>query len=140
MSSPFPFVTFPDAEQVATTYLRGKLADGVQVGTEWPDPLESALDDGVVAVSRGGGAVQQAFVTEDVTFDIDVLASTKADAHDLAQQVRGWLFAAPREATPGAVIYRVQDISLIWMPYLADAEADPIPRYVLVMQLRIRPA
>ncbi|MFF0277447.1 hypothetical protein [Streptomyces sp. NPDC004330] len=140
MTAPLPFVTFPDAEQVATTYLRGKLTDSVHVGTEWPDPLENALDGGVVAVSRGGGVVQQAFVTEDVTFDIDVLASTKADAHDLVQQVRGWLFAASREPTPGAVIYRVQDISLIWMPYQADAEADPVPRYVLVMQIRIRPA
>lgn len=140
MSSPLPVVVFPDAEQVVTTYLRGKLEAGTVVSTEWPPDLESRLDAGVVAVSRGGGAVQLRFVTEDVTLDIDILGATKKQAHTLAQQVRGWLFAAPGESTPGALVYRVQDVSLIWLPHQPSAETDPIPRYVLVMELRIRPA
>lgn len=140
MSSPLPVVAFPDAEQVVTAYLRGKLAAGTVVGTEWPADLDARLAGGVVSVTRGGGAVQLAFVTEDVTLDIDILGASKKQAHTLAQQVRGWLFAAPRESTPGALIYRVQDVSLIWLPHQPSAETDPIPRYVLVMQLRIRPA
>jgi hypothetical protein len=140
MSSPLPVVRFPDAEQVTTAYLRGKLPAGTVVGTEWPDDLESRLPSGIVSVTRGGGAVDLAFVTEDVTLDIDVLAATKKQAHDLAQAVRGWLYAASREPTPGARIYRVRDVSLVWLPHQPSAETDPIPRYVLVMELRIRPA
>ncbi|MEU8525253.1 hypothetical protein AB0C77_06570 [Streptomyces sp. NPDC048629] len=140
MSGPLPVVAFPDAEQVFTTYLRGKLPAGTVVGTEWPENLESRLGNGVVSVTRGGGAVQLPFVTEDVTLDIDLLGATKSQAHALAQQVRGWLFAAPAESTPGALVYRVRDVSLIWLPHQPSAETDPIPRYVLVMELRIRPA
>lgn len=140
MSSPLPVVEFPDAEQVATTYLRDKLPAGTAVGTEWPEDLETRLADGVVSVTRGGGAVLVPFVTEDVTLDIDVLGATKKQAHTLAQSVRGWLFTAAVASTPGALIYRVRDVSLIWLPYQPSAETDPIPRYVLVMELRIRPA
>lgn len=140
MSSPLPVVEFPDAEQVAVTYLRGKLPGEPFVATEWPPNLESRLEGGVVSVTRGGGAVILPFVTEDVTLDIDILAADKKTAHTLAQQVRGWLYAASREATPGALIYRVRDVSLVWLPHHPSAETDPIPRYVLVMQARIRPA
>lgn len=139
MSSPLPVVAFPDIEKVATTYLRGKLPEGTRVGTEWPSDLEAHLAAGVVSVTRGGGAVVLPFVTEDVTLDIDILGATKSQAHDLAQDVRGWLYAASREPTPGAQIYRVRDVSLIWLPHHPDAETDPIPRYVLVMEARIRP-
>lgn len=139
MSSPLPVVAFPDAEQVVTTYLRGKLAAGTVVGTEWPEQLESRLAAGVVSVTRGGGAVQLPFVTEDVTLDIDVLGAAKKQAQTLAQDVRAWLFAAPAETLPGAQVYRVRDVSLIWLPHQPSAETDPIPRYVLVMELRIRP-
>lgn len=140
MSSPLPVVEFPDAEQVAVEYLRAHLPGDPFVGTEWPPNLETRLAAGVVAVSRGGGAVILPFVTEDVTLDIDILAADKKSAHTLAQQVRGWLYAASRESTPGALIYRVRDVSLVWLPHHPSAETDPIPRYVLVMQARIRPA
>lgn len=135
-----PVVEFPDAEMVATTYLRDRLPAGTAVGTEWPDPVEDHLAHGVVALARGGGAVDIPFVTEDVTLDIDVLAADKAAANRLAQQVRGWLFAASREYMPGAQLYRVRDVSLIWLPYQPAPETDPIPRYVLVMEMRIRAA
>jgi hypothetical protein len=140
MSSPLPVVEFPDAEQVAVDYLRAHLPGDPFVATEWPPNLETRLAAGVVSVSRGGGAVVLPFVTEDVTLDIDILAADKKTAHTLAQQVRGWLYAASREPTPGARIYRVRDVSLVWLPFHPSAETDPIPRYVLVMQARIRPA
>lgn len=140
MSSPLPVVAFPDIEQVATTYLRGKLPPGTVIGTEWPENLETHLPHGVASLTRGGGATVLPFVTEDVTVDIDLLGATKKQAHDLAQAVRGWIFAAQGEPTPGAQIYRVRDVSLIWLPHQPSAETDPIPRYVLVMEMRIRPA
>lgn len=133
-----PVVTFPDAELVAVTVLRAALEAGTHIGTEWPRDLLGKLAAGVVSVTRGGGATVQRFVTEDVTLDIDVLAAEKGQAHDLAQLVRAHLRAAEGTTVDGAQIYTVADISLIWLPYLPDAETDPIPRYVLVMQMRLR--
>ncbi|MGW4728848.1 hypothetical protein ACWEQC_06655 [Streptomyces shenzhenensis] len=138
MSSPLPVVTFPDAEHVAVTVLRAALPGGTHIGTEWPLGWTGKLASGVVSVTRGGGATVQRFVTEDVTLDIDVLAATKADAHDLAQLVRAHLRAAEGTTAGGAQIYTVADLSLIWLPHLPDAGTDPIPRYVLVMQMRLR--
>ncbi|MFK8850507.1 hypothetical protein [Streptomyces sp. Ac-502] len=128
---------FPDAELVVTTLLRTGLPVS-SVGTEWPDDLAARLP--VVAVTRGGGAIVQRGVTEDVSFDIDILAAAKKQAQDLAQQVRALLYGAEGSVQPGARIYGVRDISLIWLPYQPGEDTDPIPRYVLVMQARIRPA
>ncbi|MEU8555969.1 hypothetical protein AB0C80_18535 [Streptomyces anthocyanicus] len=133
-----PVVVFPDAELVAVTILRAALDDATTVGTEWPDDLLQKVQDGVVSVTRGGGAVVQRYVLEDVTLDIDILAADKGAAHDLAQLVRARLQAAQGTTVDGAQIYGVSDVSLIWLPYEPDAETAPIPRYVLVMQMRLR--
>jgi len=139
VSGPLPVVAFPDAEQVAIDYLRARLPAGTHVATEWLAQLATRLAGGVVAVTRGGGASVVPFVTEDVTLDIDILAADKQAAHILAQQARGHLIAASNAPVAGARIYRVRDISLIWLPHHPSAETDPIARYVLVMELRIRP-
>ena len=133
-----PVVTFPDAELVAVTVLRAALEGGTHVGTEWPDGLQQKLAAGVVSVTRGGGATVQRYVTEDVTLDVDVLAATKGHAHDLAQLARAHLRAAEGATVDDAQIYTVTDVSLIWLPHQPDAETTPIPRYVLVVQMRLR--
>ncbi len=138
MSTPPPVVVFPDAEQVTVDLLLAALEQGTHIGTEWPDDLPQAVKAGVVAVTRSGGAVVQRYVLEDVTLDIDVLAADKGQAHDLVQLVRAHLCAAENSIVNGVRIYAVTDISLIWLPYQAEAETDPIPRYVLVMQMRLR--
>lgn len=129
-----PVVAFPDVEAVAISYLAGVLAENVTVDSEWPEHLSESLP--VVAVSRGGGASRLATVTDEPTLDIDVLASTKAEAHDLAQLVRAHLFAAQGRVLPGARIYGVDDTSFIWLP----DEITGTPRYVLVLSLVVRPA
>ncbi|MGC5239083.1 hypothetical protein ACPXCH_04795 [Streptomyces albogriseolus] len=133
-----PVILFPDAELVAVTVLRSALDPTVHVGTEWPDDLETKLAGGVVSVTRGGGAIVQRHVTEDVTLDHDVLAATKGQALDLAQLARAHWLAAEGTTVDGAQIYSVTDVSLIWLPHQPDAETAPIPRYVLVMQARLR--
>lgn len=133
-----PVVIFPDAELVAATVLRSALDDAVTVGTEWPASLLQKIRSGVVSVTRGGGGPVQRYVTEDVTLDIDVLAAEKKNAHDLAQLVRAHLIAAAGTTVDGAQLYAVDGVSLIWLPYEPAAETDPIPRYVLVMQMRLR--
>ncbi|MFC7906475.1 hypothetical protein [Streptomyces nigra] len=135
-----PVTTFPDAELLAVTVLRSGLGDGTHVGTEWPESLLAKLSDGVVSVTRGGGATVQRFVTEDVTLDVDILAANQGQAHDLAQLVRAHLCAAEGTTVSGAQIYSVRDVSLIWLPHQPGAETSPIPRYVLVMQMRLRAA
>ncbi|MEU2780528.1 hypothetical protein [Streptomyces sp. NPDC007110] len=145
MTSPPPPGVFPDAELVAVKILRTALDAGTTIGTEWPPGLLEKVKAGVVSVTRGGGAQVQRRVTEDVTIDIDVLAATKKQAHDLAQLVRGHLLAAegtilaaPDSSVDGTQIYTVTDVSLIWLPFSPDAETAPVPRYVLVMQMRLR--
>lgn len=139
MSATLPVVPFPDAEQVATTYLRAALPAGTTVGTEWPDDVEGKLAAGVVAVSRASGAWLQKFVTEDVTLDVDVVAATKKQAQDLAQLVRAHLHAVEGTVQPGARIYGVTDVSFVWVPYHAAADTDEFPRYVLTVSMIIRP-
>ncbi|MFG2679177.1 hypothetical protein [Streptomyces sp. NPDC048392] len=133
-----PVVVFPDAELVAATILRAALDAATTVGTEWPDDLLQKVKGGVVSVTRGGGAVVQRYVLEDVTLDIDILAADKAQAQDLAQLARAHLQAAQGTTVDGAQLYSAADVSLIWLPYEPDAETAPIPRYVLVMQMRLR--
>ncbi|CAL9596438.1 hypothetical protein [Streptomyces sp. enrichment culture] len=137
MTSP-PVVVFPDAELVAVTVLRAALDPATTVGTEWPDDLLQAVQGGVVSVTRGGGAIVQRDVLEDVTLDIDILAADKGQAHDLAQLVRAHLRAVRGTTVDGAQIYGVADVSLIWLPYEPDTDTAVIPRYVLVMQMRLR--
>lgn len=128
-----PVVLMPDAEQVVTTVLAARLDPSVTVCTIWPDDVAAHLP--VVSVSRGGGATYLRFVMDEPTIDIDVLAGTKAAAADLAAVVRAQMFAAEGSVAAGGLIYRMRDISLIWLP-------DPltnVARYVLVMQIRLRP-
>lgn len=131
-----PLVVFPDIEAELIGYLDGVLAAGV--GSQWPERLAERLP--FVAISRGGGATYQRFVLDEPTIDIDCLAATKAAAHDLAQLVRAQLFAAEGTTQGAARIHRVQDVSLIWLPELPAEGTAPIPRYVLVVSLRVRPA
>ncbi|URN11370.1 hypothetical protein LUW77_03510 [Streptomyces radiopugnans] len=128
-----PVVPMPDAEAVVIGVLAPLRAEGVTVGTEWPENVADRLP--VVAVSRGGGATGLRYVTDEPTLDIDVLAADKATAHDLAQNVRARLFAARGTVQDGVRIYGVDDTSLIWLP----DEATGIPRYVLVMSMVTRP-
>lgn len=131
----------PDVEKVVVDYLLPpRLAAGTFVGTEWPPSLETRLAGGVVAVSHGGGGTRLKAVTVDRTIDIDILAATKKQARDLAALVSAHLIAAEGTVQPSARIYGVEETSLVWLPYQPSAETDPIPRYVLVIGMIVRPA
>ncbi|MET8978566.1 hypothetical protein ABZX85_23400 [Streptomyces sp. NPDC004539] len=130
----------PDVEQVVVDYLRGVLAVATTVGTEWPADLDARLATGVVSATLGGGGSRQRGITADRTIDVDVLAATKKQARDLAAEVSARLIATAGTAQSGARIYDVSETSVIWLPYEPSAETDPIPRYVLVMSMVVRPA
>lgn len=130
---PLPVVVFPDAEALTIDFLAGRLPD-VRVTSEWPEDLAERLP--LVAVSRLDGRTELRFVLQDATLDVDVLATTKAAAQDLAQLVLAHLLTMPSASTPGATVYSVTDDALVWVP-------DPvteIPRYVLTCTVRYRPA
>jgi len=132
----------PDVEKVVIDYLQPpRLPAGTVVAAEWPPNLEARLAGGVVAVSLGpGGGSRIKAVTADRGVDIDILAATKKQALGLAATVSAHLLAAQGTTQPGARIYDVEETSLVWLPYRPSAETDPIPRYVLVMSLVVRPA
>lgn len=133
-----PLVAFPDVEAALTGYLRGELDPGVHVGTEWPENLLDSLP--VVSLSRGGGATYLRYVLDEPTVDVDVLAADKAAAHDLAQLVRAHVAAVEGQIVGGAHITRVDDVSFVWVPWLPASGTDPVPRYVLSLSMRVRPA
>jgi hypothetical protein len=133
MSSPLPVAPMPDVEDVAIGVLAEVLDSTVTVSSEWPENLAENLP--VVAVSLGGGGTRLKAVTADRTLDIDVLASTKAAARDLAALVSAHLIAAQGAARSGARIYGVAEISVIWLP----DQVTGVPRYVLVMSMIVRP-
>lgn len=136
-----PVAPMPDVEQVVVDYLLPpRLPTGTFVGTEWPPGLETRLAGGVVAVSHGGGGSRLKAVTADRTVDIDVLGATKKQARDLAAMISAHLIAAEGTVQPGARIYGVEETSIVWLPYRPSAETTPIPRYVLVMSMVVRPA
>lgn len=132
MSGPLPVAPMPDVEAVAIGILAGALEPAVRLGSEWPDDLAQNLP--AVAVSLGGGGTRLRAVTADRTLDIDVLATDKAAAYDLAALVSAHLVAAQGTVQDGARIYEVSETSMIWLP----DEATGIPRYVLVMSMVVR--
>lgn len=130
---PLPVIVFPDAEALVLDFLAGRLPD-VRVTSEWPEDLAERLP--LVAVSRLDGRTELRFVLQDATLDVDVLASTKSAAQDLAQLTLAHLLTMPSASIPGATVYSVTDDALVWVP-------DPvteIPRYVLTCTVRYRPA
>jgi hypothetical protein len=140
VSGGLPAAVMPDVEQVVVAYLKTVLPSGTSVGTEWPANLAAKLSAGVVSVTLGGGGSRLKAVTADRTIDIDILGSTKKQARDLAARCSAELIAAQGTVQGTARIYGVDETSLIWLPYQASAETDPIPRYVLVMSMVVRPA
>lgn len=128
-----PVVVFPDVEQLVIDYLAARL-DGVHVGAELPQNLESALP--VVAVSLLDAAESLDFVLEDAAVDVEVLAADKASASDLARLVAALMKALPGTSVPGAVVYSVERQGFTWVP----DDVTELPRYVLTFELRVRPA
>lgn len=131
-----PVLPFGDVEAALTGYLRGVLDPGVHVGTEWPGNLLDRLP--AVSLSRSGGGTALRGVLDSPVVDTDILAADKAAAHDLAQLVAAHYAAAEGTTQGGLQIHLVDNVSLVWLPWEPDEGADPIPRYVLVTDLRTR--
>jgi len=125
-------ITFPDVEAVAQDYLRGELTaagDSAQVVTEIPKSRPARM---VKLIRTGGARVN--LVLEDAQLTVECWDTRRDGAHDLAQIVRGLLWAMP-DRYPAVTTYRVQELGGI--AELPDPDAAN-PRYTFTVIITIR--
>lgn len=125
-------ITFPDVEAVAQDYLRGELTaagDSAQVVTEIPKSRPARM---VKLIRTGGARVN--LVLEDAQLTVECWDTRRDGAHDLAQIVRGLLWAMP-DRYPAVTTYRVQELGGI--AELPDPDTAN-PRYTFTVIITIR--
>lgn len=96
-------IVYPDAVDVAITWLTANL--GPIVLPRVPNPRLSQM----VIVRRTGGA-RLNLVADNPTLTVEAWAQTDEDAHDLAQEARGYLLAMRGEVIGGVTVYRTADV------------------------------
>ena len=125
-------ITFPDVEAAAQDYLRAELAtagDSAQVVTEIPKPRPARM---VKLIRTGGARVN--LVLEDAQLTVECWDTRRDGAHDLAQIVRGLLWAMP-DRYPAVTTYRVQELGGI--AELPDPDTAN-PRYTFTVIITTR--
>ena len=126
-----PSVVFPDAELVATGYLRANLT-GVTVCTILPAGFEAPI----VRVQRLGGAWRFRKVLDDARLDVDCWAATPAAVNDLIGDLRAVLEAsAGYVASDGLITFSRELSGPTWRP----EDRSDLCRKGLTHQLMIRP-
>lgn len=126
-----PAVVFPDAELVATGYLRAQLT-GVTVCTVLPAGFEAPI----VRVQRLGGSWRYRKVLDGPRFDVDCWAGSPAAVNDLIETVRSVLEAAAGHAANGGLITKSRELSgPTWRP---ETRPD-LSRKGLTHELLVRP-
>lgn len=127
----FPPIVFPDAAEVAATYLREQLAargQPVPVGTRVPNPRPPRF----VRVERIGGPRLDT-ITDRPRLDVHCWGDTEESAHDLAQLARALLLAIP--GWRGAVAYDVAEVG--GPNTLPDPETSS-PRVAFAVEVSLR--
>jgi len=132
-----PLAILPDAELVATAYLRGHedVAPivGARVYTELPESPVYPL----LRVQRVGGVTRVPRRLDSARMQVEAWATTKQAARDLAATAHAALWDAGGHTVEGAVITGVEDVlGLTWF-------ADPVthrPRYLFDVVLLTHPA
>lgn len=96
-------IVFPDAVAVAISWLTDNL--GPIVLPRIPNPRLEQM----VIVRRSGG-VRLNLVADNPTLTVEAWAATDEDAHDLAQEARGYLLAMRGEVIDGTAVYRTAEV------------------------------
>lgn len=113
----FPETVWPDAELLVLGFLRGHLP-GTRLLTDLPANLEKLIredDTNVVQVTRIGGS--STFRLDYARVDVDAYAGTRADAANLAGQVRTLLPTMRNQELSGAVVVAVrEEVGPSWRP------------------------
>lgn len=132
------FVAFGDAEAAVVDILSHATQLSAFSATVAPDLVGYGAGSTWLRVTRTGGTPALWMRLDKPRIQIDVLAPTKATAHDLAQAARGAVFAARGEYTgQGLALCDVADsMGLAWLP---DPDEPLVSRYTFALDLTTRP-
>lgn len=124
-------VLYPDAVHVAISWLETQMGPNLLV-PRVPNPRPTRM----VLVRRVGGP-RLNMVADNATLAVEAWDVSEEDAHDLAQEARGYLFAMRGEVVEGVACYRVGDVG--GPQLLPDPESDQ-PRYAFTVNVAMRGA
>ena len=126
-------VLFPDAVAVACTWLADQLDDRDAAAPVFPR-IPTDRPARFVVVQRTGGE-RLNIVADDPVLTIDCYDTVEEDAHDLAQLVRGLMYAMRGQVVAGTTVYRVQEAA---GPALLPDSLTDGPRYTQTFQVAMR--
>lgn len=124
-------VVFPDAVAVAIAWLTEQMGPGLV----YPR-VPKVRPDRFVLVRRVGGPRLNK-VADNALLAVEAWDQAEEDAHDLAQDARGYLHALRGETVNGVACYRVDELS---GPQLLPDPESEVPRYVFTVQTAMRGA
>lgn len=131
--------TLPDADLLLIEILDALTPDGTALGTQIPDDLLDRLPF-VVGVRFGGGDADDRFLDR-ATVTIDVWASSRQSASDIASEIRFGLRDAARNQTVytnGHLARR--DVTSAPAELRTPEQADNVWRFNATYSLVLRPA
>jgi hypothetical protein len=124
-------VLYPDAVDVAIAWLVTQMGPNLVV-PRVPNPRPASM---VLVRRTGGPRLNQ--VADNAQLTVEAWADSDEDAHDLAQEARGYLFALRGQVVNGVACYRVTDVA---GPALLPDPASDQPRYTFSVQTAMRGA
>lgn len=98
-------ILFPNAQAVVAGFLRDEGFARVERVVPNPRPT------GELIVVRRTGGPRQTIVSDNAFLTVESWHDTDADAHDLAQEVRGLLHTLPGQIVDGTVVYGVDELA-----------------------------
>lgn len=113
-------IAFPDAEAVAITYLKSKIA-GVSISTKIPDPRPTKL----IKVTRVGGTKLR-LNADSPMLVFECWGSTSIEASELCRQARAYVNAMAGETINGVWVFKVREVG---GPAFFPDPSTTLPRY-----------
>lgn len=126
-------ILFPDVTDLVVTEIRSRLVErgeAAQVGTRVPNPRPAKF----VLVRRVGGP-RLNLVADNATLTIEAWGSDEAEAQDLLQLARTFIYAMRGTVHSGVAIYRIGEFA--GPVNLPDPLSDQ-PRYTATMTVACR--
>jgi hypothetical protein len=132
-----PLQLLPDAELLATTYLRTVPEITTLVGSRVGTTLPAEPQFPYLVVRRYGGLPPVRGHLDQARLQVDAWGRTKQEARYLAATAQAALHAMPQATHSGAVVTGVDDdLGLTWQP---DPDTDT-PRYLVGLALYVHSA
>lgn len=113
-------IAFPDAEALAVTYLKSKIA-GVSVSTKIPEPRPAKL----IKVTRLGGSKLR-LNADSPLLAFECWGATSVEASELCRQARAYVDAMAGESVNGVWVFKVREVG--GPAFFPDPDTT-LPRY-----------